>query len=822
MSSSLVQVFIRIREFIPVEDPGTAVPCLRIDDEGTTTTIVSSLEDQSPNRGAGYSFHFSQCFWSLQSHPTSGVPYSDQSVVYKAVGLPLVDAALSGFNVCVLAYGQTGSGKTFTMLGDLASCSQRAALLTEASGLVPRFLHDVAARVTQSIAVAADHVEAPTLEMSCFELYNETVIDLLTYPPRAMPRNCIRSHPIHGPCVPGLSRADVASLDDCIVPLRNAFRHRKTSANAKNEQSSRSHMVLQLYYNSTRADAQQQEGSTAPSGTSCHSHSTMNLVDLAGSERASDISAHCTMMRETQAINLSLHTLKRVIDALTDDHQTGQGQKPPYRDSSLTWLLSTSLGGNSRTSIIATVSPHVSNVDESRRTLEYAAKARSIRNPAKSNQVDTAALIAQYKAELDAMKVLLADKDRQLMDARATPKTSEQRLPHDDVDAVDDEVVQDTCRVLEHTIAMLEDEHLQATRTLRASMLLKPTCEEAPAPKPAPAVNTHVDGLQQQWREAMRNAAGPFGVMNVHYQLVRVKTLPFHRRPIEVDRLSAEDEDEVTDLANNNNSGHFRSASLSAHVTHGDDTVAAVCSLLRRNPTGFSVLSTSKGEVLIVTSTSTTYSPTFDDVSLVLRVLSRLDVKPLVLWSQIGLSRLRDQSTAVQMRVLKECPEARTLIRGLIMYHAPPYMRDVVDLAKQIFSDALSGVPLWYASTPQRMARHIPLEELPHSCGGSVHLDAMATALSLVAALTSPSPTFATVSDVRCCHISSPCVLHAATSATPPPDPCSRVSDVDIADMGELHESLQRSGDVARGSARITSAVASSTAEARGDSSAIG
>jgi hypothetical protein len=292
-------------------------------------------------------------------------PFATQHRVYEVVGSDVLRNTLEGFNGCIFAYGQTGSGKTHTMMGDTTS--------SDTSGLVPRLVTTLFDQV--STMRGGDPSLSFRVECGYFEVYNERVFDLL-YPSADDLR--VRQDPVLGPFVEGLSWRHVSASESVLelIHLGNAERH--TAATKMNDRSSRSHAILCVSVAQFRL---QDDGSSA------HVSSKLNLVDLAGSERTTQSGVEGVSFKEATKINLSLSTLGRVIDALAD---SSAGQKaaarPPYRDSLLTWLLMDSLGGNSKTAMIATLSPAATYYDEMLNTLRYACRARQIVNTVVVNE----------------------------------------------------------------------------------------------------------------------------------------------------------------------------------------------------------------------------------------------------------------------------------------------------------------------------------------------------------------------------------------------------------------------------------------------------
>ncbi|KAM3603413.1 uncharacterized protein V6R79_021811 [Siganus canaliculatus] len=312
--------------------------------------------------------------------------FAGQDVVFQCLGESLLDNAFMGYNACIFAYGQTGSGKSYTMMGS-----------AEQPGLIPRLCSALFSRTVQE----AQEGESFTVEVSYMEIYNEKVRDLLD-PKGSRQALRVREHSVLGPYVDGLSRLAVASCKDIESLMSEGNKSRTVAATNMNEESSRSHAVFNIILTHTLKDLQ--------SGTTGEKVSKLSLVDLAGSERAAKTGAAGDRLKEGSNINKSLSTLGLVISALADQ---GAGKNKnkfvPYRDSVLTWLLKDSLGGNSRTAMVATISPSADNYDETLSTLRYADRAKSIVNHAVVNEDPNARIIRELREEVEKLREQLTE-----------------------------------------------------------------------------------------------------------------------------------------------------------------------------------------------------------------------------------------------------------------------------------------------------------------------------------------------------------------------------------------------------------------------------
>uniref|UniRef100_A0A8C8Y6X7 Kinesin family member 13A n=1 Tax=Panthera leo TaxID=9689 RepID=A0A8C8Y6X7_PANLE len=308
-----------------------------------------------------------------------------QEVVFKCLGEGILEKAFQGYNACIFAYGQTGSGKSFSMMGS-----------AEQLGLIPR----LCCALFKRISLEQNESQTFKVEVSYMEIYNEKVRDLLD--PKGNRQSLkVREHKVLGPYVDGLSQLAVTSFEDIESLMSEGNKSRTVAATNMNEESSRSHAVFNIIITQTLYDLQ--------SGNSGEKVSKVSLVDLAGSERVSKTGAAGERLKEGSNINKSLTTLGLVISSLADQ-AAGKGKNKfvPYRDSVLTWLLKDNLGGNSQTSMIATISPAADNYEETLSTLRYADRAKRIVNHAIVNEDPNAKVIRELREEVEKLKEQLS------------------------------------------------------------------------------------------------------------------------------------------------------------------------------------------------------------------------------------------------------------------------------------------------------------------------------------------------------------------------------------------------------------------------------
>ncbi|ODV81211.1 kinesin-domain-containing protein [Suhomyces tanzawaensis NRRL Y-17324] len=321
---------------------------------------------------------------------------ADQGLVFDQVALPLFNDFMGGFNVTILAYGQTGTGKTYTMCGDQTGAlmtprvhgkgeSPRVSPLVDLrpskeAGIIPRVLIELFHRLRRD-----DYV----VKCSFLELYNEELRDLLEDDTRASklriyenvsaqpnPKKPI-SKSSKGIIIQNLNEEYISSCNDGLKLLSKGLNKRKTASTKLNDVSSRSHTIFTINLYRKKA----QEGTNAGSGgDELFKVSKMNLVDLAGSENINRSGAVNQRAKEAGLINQSLLTLGRVINCLSETSTATPASHIPYRESKLTRLLQDSIGGSTKTTLIANISPAKINIDETISTLDYASKAKNIKN----------------------------------------------------------------------------------------------------------------------------------------------------------------------------------------------------------------------------------------------------------------------------------------------------------------------------------------------------------------------------------------------------------------------------------------------------------
>ncbi|KAI8967250.1 hypothetical protein BDF20DRAFT_829796 [Mycotypha africana] len=362
-----------------------------------TSSSLQETGDKNPN--IIKAFTFDKSYWSAEK---SDANYADQEHIYNDIGRDLLNHAFDGYNCCIFAYGQTGSGKSYTMMG-----------YGQDKGIIPRICQELFERIALLSKKGSLHFQ---VEVSYLEIYNEKVRDLLN--PGNKGNLKVREHPTIGPYVEDLARLIVSSYKDMEQLIHEGNQARTVAATKMNETSSRSHAVFTIFLTSLANPEEKSEKSNKNSGKVAR----ISLVDLAGSERVNSTGATGIRLKEGANINKSLATLGKVIAALAEQSTStmkstakrrasftgGKSASPsttifiPYRDSVLTWLLKDSLGGNSKTTMIATISP--TDYEETLSTLRYADQAKHIKNKPIVNEDPNARLIRELKEELQALR----------------------------------------------------------------------------------------------------------------------------------------------------------------------------------------------------------------------------------------------------------------------------------------------------------------------------------------------------------------------------------------------------------------------------------
>lgn len=389
--SDAVKVAIRVRPYNSREKQEGAVLCVAME--------ANMVKVTNPEDGVAKEYFYDYCYWSHDGfieNPGTGYlaknsassPYADQMMVYNDLGVEVLNNAWEGFHTCLFAYGQTGSGKSYSMVGYGSN-----------KGIVPVTCERIFERINSS----TNPLIKFDVKVSMLEIYNEQVQDLLA-PPSSRQKGGlkVREHPKTGVFIEGIIKRDVQSYAEIDAVTETGTKNRTVAATQMNATSSRAHTVLTISFTQISYDP-------ATGQPVNRKQSDINLVDLAGSERAAKTGATGDRLQEGSNINKSLSTLGKVITTLAKRSAgtLGKGEVVPYRESKLTRILSNALGGNSKTTMIAAISPATFNYDETLSTLRYADAVKAIKNKAIVNETPQEKLIRELREENERLKELV-------------------------------------------------------------------------------------------------------------------------------------------------------------------------------------------------------------------------------------------------------------------------------------------------------------------------------------------------------------------------------------------------------------------------------
>lgn len=339
-----------------------------------------------------------------------GSTASPSSAMFEECVAPLVDGLFQGYNATVLAYGQTGSGKTYTMGTSFRDGCQ--------TGLIPQAMNSLFNKIE-----TLKHQTEFQLHVSFIEIHKEEVRDLLD-PAAVNKSETVNGHagkvavPGRPPIqiretsngvitLAGSTERSVQSLKEMADCLEEGSLSRATGSTNMNNQSSRSHAIFTITVEQMRKNNGAGNGITNDFISEEYLCAKLHLVDLAGSERAKRTGSDGLRFKEGVHINKGLLALGNVISALGDEKKRKEGVHVPYRDSKLTRLLQDSLGGNSRTVMIACISPADINAEETLNTLKYANRARNIQNKPVINRDPVSSEMLKMRQQLELLQAEL-------------------------------------------------------------------------------------------------------------------------------------------------------------------------------------------------------------------------------------------------------------------------------------------------------------------------------------------------------------------------------------------------------------------------------
>nr|XP_045581612.1 kinesin-like protein KIF3B isoform X1 [Procambarus clarkii]XP_045581613.1 kinesin-like protein KIF3B isoform X2 [Procambarus clarkii]XP_045581614.1 kinesin-like protein KIF3B isoform X1 [Procambarus clarkii] len=421
-AAEAVKVVVRCR---PMNEQETANGHKRVVDMDVDRGVVELRNIKAPDTDPKKTFTFDAVYdWN-----------SKQQELYDETFRPLIDSVLCGFNGTIFAYGQTGTGKTYTMEGIRDDPDQR--------GVIPNSFEHIFNHIARSIN------QQYLIRASYLEIYQEEIRDLLGKDQKK--RLELKERPDTGVYVKDLQQFVCKSVNEIQHVMTVGNQNRAVGATNMNLHSSRSHAIFIITIECSDLDEK---------GKSRIRVGKLNLVDLAGSERQSKTGTVGDRLKEATKINLSLSALGNVISALVD----GKSTHIPYRDSKLTRLLQDSLGGNSKTIMVANIGPASYNYDETITTLRYANRAKNIKNKPKINEDPKDAILREYQQELARLKAQLTQRGGKKKKKKKHVEGAEEDgegEEEDEEEGVDEEsILQQQHELDEERNRILNDQHM--------------------------------------------------------------------------------------------------------------------------------------------------------------------------------------------------------------------------------------------------------------------------------------------------------------------------------------------------------------------------
>ena len=332
-----------------------------------------------------------------------------QEEVFQEIGEPILKSFIGGYNCTIFCYGQTGAGKTHTMMGPLEQLFEEN---SPSQGLIPRIIHylfNEDAKV-KNIITGGNTDKCKNIKMNIkfcvMELYQESIIDLLKSEAPNQSGKAqndkanelkIKEDPKKGMYVQGITEVEIKTAKEAKNLILMGLKSRHVAATEMNAESSRSHLLFSIFLTTSYVNSR---------GGAVEKTSRLHLIDLAGSERQKKTKAQGERIKEACMINKSLSTLGNVINALVENYE-GKNKYIPFRDSKLTYFLKDSLGGNSKTTIVANISTSLIQMNETISTLKFVQRAKMIKNSATLN-MSVQENIEALQEEIKKLKSIIA------------------------------------------------------------------------------------------------------------------------------------------------------------------------------------------------------------------------------------------------------------------------------------------------------------------------------------------------------------------------------------------------------------------------------
>ena len=401
-SSESIKCVVRCRP-LNSKEKDLGIKCISISPDSKVVFVENKHDKNQPNKGK---YAMDKVFDENVS----------QEEIFKEVGEPILTNFIGGYNCTIFCYGQTGAGKTHTMMGPLDQLFEES---SDSHGIIPRIIHflfnekeKVIDLITNNTTIKCKDITYK-IKTCVMEIYQEQIIDLLNPATNTNPNfNLystnnnnkkdqnelkIKEDPQKGMYIQGITEEEIQTSKQAKNLILTGLKSRHVAATEMNAESSRSHLLFSLYLNAEYTNSK---------NAKIKKSSRLHLIDLAGSERQKKTKAQGDRIKEACMINKSLSTLGNVINALVEVGE-GKGKYVPFRDSKLTYFLKDSLGGNSKTTIVANISSSLMQVGETISTLKFVQRAKMIKNSVSLN-VSVQDNIESLQEEIKKLKAIIA------------------------------------------------------------------------------------------------------------------------------------------------------------------------------------------------------------------------------------------------------------------------------------------------------------------------------------------------------------------------------------------------------------------------------